>query len=121
MQVGWDWASETHDVTVMDIGGQVVERWSLTHDEAGLDQAIGRLARHGRPTRCRWRSRPPTAWSWTGCWPPVTRWCRCIPTLSTPPGLGGAPPGPSPIRWQLEAGRLPAYRRPPAAPPAALG
>src|SRR4029450_3139729 len=49
MQVGWDWASETHDVTVMDDAGQVVDRWSLTHDEAGLDRAIGRLARHGRP------------------------------------------------------------------------
>jgi hypothetical protein len=34
MQVGWDWASETHDVTVMDNAGQVVDRWSLTHDEA---------------------------------------------------------------------------------------
>jgi transposase len=49
MQVGWDWASETHDVTVMDTAGQVVDRWSLTHDEAGLDRAIGRLARHGHP------------------------------------------------------------------------
>jgi transposase len=49
MQVGWDWASETHDITVMDSAGQVVDRWSLGHDEIGLDQALGRLARHGRP------------------------------------------------------------------------
>jgi transposase len=49
MQVGWDWASETHDVTVMDSAGQVVDRWSLGHDEVGLDRAIGRLAGHGRP------------------------------------------------------------------------
>jgi hypothetical protein len=49
MQVSWDWASETQDVTVMDNVGQVVDRWSLTHDEAGLDRAIGRLARDGRP------------------------------------------------------------------------
>jgi transposase len=49
MQVGWDWASETHDVTVMDSAGQVVDRWSLSHDEVGLDRAIGRLARHGHP------------------------------------------------------------------------
>jgi hypothetical protein len=39
MQVGWDWASETHDITVMDSAGQVIDRWSLTHDEAGLDRA----------------------------------------------------------------------------------
>ena len=49
MQVGWDWASEAHDITVMDSAGQVIDRWSLTHDEAGLDRAIGRLASYGRP------------------------------------------------------------------------
>ena len=49
MQVGWDWASETHDVTVMDTAGQVVDHWSLNHNEDGLDRAIGRLARHGCP------------------------------------------------------------------------
>jgi transposase len=49
MQVGWDWASETHDITVSNDRGQVVDRWSLTHDEAGIDQAIGRLTRHGQP------------------------------------------------------------------------
>jgi hypothetical protein len=40
MQVGWDWASETHDVTVMDSAGQVVDRWSLGHDEVGLDGRV---------------------------------------------------------------------------------
>lgn len=49
MQVGWDWASETHDITVIDDRGHVVDRWSLAHDEAGIDQAIGRLASHGQP------------------------------------------------------------------------
>ena len=49
MQVGWDWASETHDVTVIDDRGHVVDRWSLAHDEAGIDQAIARLAGHGQP------------------------------------------------------------------------
>ena len=49
MQAGWDWASETHDVTVMDDAGQVVDHWSLIHDEAGLDRAIRRLANHGHP------------------------------------------------------------------------
>lgn len=49
MQVGWDWASETHDITVIDDHGQVVDRWSLAHDEAGVDQAIARLTGHGQP------------------------------------------------------------------------
>jgi transposase len=48
MQVGWDWASETHDVTVLTDAGAVVDRFSLTHDEAGLDDAIARLSRHGQ-------------------------------------------------------------------------
>ncbi len=48
MYVGWDWASETHD-TVIDDGGQVVDRWSLRHDAAGIDAAMRRLAGHGRP------------------------------------------------------------------------
>ncbi len=49
MYVGWDWASETHDITVIDDGGQVVDRWSLRHDAAGIDAAMRRLAGHGRP------------------------------------------------------------------------
>lgn len=49
MQVGWDWASQTHDVTVMDDGGSVVDRFDLRHDELGLEEAIRRLALHGQP------------------------------------------------------------------------
>ena len=49
MYVGWDWASETHDITVMDDEGAVVERWALRHDAAGIDAAIVRLATHGLP------------------------------------------------------------------------
>jgi transposase len=49
MQVGWDWASETHDITVIDDRGRVIDRWSLAHDEAGIDQAISRLTGHGQP------------------------------------------------------------------------
>jgi len=49
MQVGWDWASQAHDVTVMDDDGRIVDRFELTHDEAGLEGAIGRLAGHGEP------------------------------------------------------------------------
>jgi hypothetical protein len=49
MHVGWDWASQRHDVTVIDDTGQLVDRWTLTHNEAGIHQAMTRLAGHGRP------------------------------------------------------------------------
>ncbi len=49
MYVGWDWASETHDITVMDAEGGVVDRWSVRHDAAGIDAALTRLGTHGRP------------------------------------------------------------------------
>jgi len=51
MQVGWDWASETHDVTVLSEDGSIVDHFSLAHDEAGIDGAIVRLSRHGKPER----------------------------------------------------------------------
>jgi hypothetical protein len=47
MYVGWDWASETHDVTVIDASGAVVDRWALRHDESGIDAALARLSSHG--------------------------------------------------------------------------
>lgn len=49
MYVGWDWASQTHDITVMGAEGEVVDRWALRHDAAGIDAAIARLGGHGRP------------------------------------------------------------------------
>jgi transposase len=49
MFVGWDWASTTHDVTVIDDAGRVVDRWAAEHTETGLDQTLARLACHGRP------------------------------------------------------------------------
>jgi hypothetical protein len=33
--VGFDWASQAHDVTVLDSAGQVVDRWAFPHSEAG--------------------------------------------------------------------------------------
>jgi hypothetical protein len=51
MQVGWDWASESHDITILDDRGQVIDHWSFAHDEAGIDQAINRLASHGQPSQ----------------------------------------------------------------------
>jgi transposase len=47
--VGWDWASETHDVTVIDDTGEVLDRWALRHDATDLEDALARLTGHGRP------------------------------------------------------------------------
>ena len=47
--VGWDWASTSHDMTVLNEQARVVERWALRHTEQGLGQALARLARHGQP------------------------------------------------------------------------
>jgi hypothetical protein len=49
MYVGWDWATESHAITVLDEHGHIVDRWRCAHDERGLSQALERLARHGAP------------------------------------------------------------------------
>ena len=49
MYVGWDWASASHDITVIDAEGAVIDRWALRHDADGIDTAIARLGGHGRP------------------------------------------------------------------------
>lgn len=41
---GWDWASESHAITVVDQDGTVVDRFSVDHDEAALAGALERLA-----------------------------------------------------------------------------
>ena len=43
MQVGWDWATEAHDVTVLDDAGRIIDRWAPAHDEAGIVDTIARL------------------------------------------------------------------------------
>src|SRR5262252_993565 len=50
MYVGWDWATESHAITVLDEHGRTVDRWTCAHDEAGLSTALERLARHGAPS-----------------------------------------------------------------------
>lgn len=47
--VGWDWASQTHDVTVLGDNGAVLERWAFAHTEAGWASTVHRLRRHGEP------------------------------------------------------------------------
>ena len=49
LSVGLDWASETHDLTVIDHTGAIVDRWAFTHDEAGITGTLGRLAGHEEP------------------------------------------------------------------------
>lgn len=49
MFVGWDWARETHDVTVLRADGSIAERWTLRHDEADLVATLTRLAGYGNP------------------------------------------------------------------------
>ena len=49
MFVGWDWASTTHDVTVIDDAGKIVDRWAPEHTELGLEATLARLTRHGPP------------------------------------------------------------------------
>jgi transposase len=47
--VGWDWASQGHDVTVLDDAGAVLDRWAFPHTEAGLVMTLARLRGHGEP------------------------------------------------------------------------
>ncbi|MGW7201752.1 IS110 family transposase, partial [Streptomyces chryseus] len=47
--IGWDWATETHDVTVMDHTGKRVDRWELAHTEEGFTTTLARLRKHGSP------------------------------------------------------------------------
>jgi len=49
MYIGWDWAAEAHDITVMDEAGVAVDRWAPDHDEAGMETTLRRLATHGDP------------------------------------------------------------------------
>lgn len=47
--VGWDWASHSHDVTVLDDDGAIREQWSFAHTESGWTSALHRIRQHGDP------------------------------------------------------------------------
>jgi transposase len=47
--IGWDWATETHDVTVMDDAGKRIDRWELAHTEEGFIKTLAWLRKHGDP------------------------------------------------------------------------
>ena len=47
--VGWDSASTSHAVTILDTSGMIMDRWTLGHTESDLDTILARLAAHGDP------------------------------------------------------------------------
>jgi len=47
--VGLDWGAFRHAVCVIDASGQLLTRFELEHDGAGLTELTGRLARFGAP------------------------------------------------------------------------
>ena len=47
--VGFDWASQAHDVTVLDEAGQVLDRWAFPHSEVGWSMTVDRLRQQGLP------------------------------------------------------------------------
>jgi hypothetical protein len=46
---GWDWASASHAITIIDAAGRVVDCATLAHTEPDLDAALARLATHTAP------------------------------------------------------------------------
>lgn len=49
MFIGWDWATETHDVTVMDATGKRIDRWEFPHTEEGFAKTLARMGKYGSP------------------------------------------------------------------------
>src|ERR1700727_401586 len=47
--VGLDWASDGHDITVIDEDGVVLARWAFAHTEAGWLSTLQRLRAYGEP------------------------------------------------------------------------
>lgn len=97
MFVGWDWASATHDLTVIDDTGTVVDHWTPPHTETGLGETVIRLGRWGRseelPVAIEQSSGLVVDRLLAAGHPVVPS----MPAPSTPLVPAGAPPGPSPI------------------------
>jgi transposase len=49
MKAGIDWASEHHDLCLIDDAGQIVRATRVAHDRAGLEQLLEILGRYGEP------------------------------------------------------------------------
>ena len=117
MFVGWEWASATHDVTVLDDTGVVVDRWAFRHTPQDLVGTLDRLARLAEPAtlpviierasglvveRLLAAGHPVVPVQPTAFWAARPRW--------------GASGGQVRSRRQPQARRLPAHRRAPATP-----
>jgi hypothetical protein len=104
MFVGWDWASATHDVTVLNDAGAVVDRWAFRHTEQDLVGALDRLARLAEPAALPVSIERTSGLVSTACWPPVTQWCRCTHRVLGRPSALGRVGGEVRSRRQLQAG-----------------
>ena len=51
MFAGIDWAADEHAICVIDVGGRVVERFTIAHTADGFERLVRRLARHGDPAQ----------------------------------------------------------------------
>lgn len=47
--IGLDWGGEKHALCAVDAAGAVLDRFEITHDRAGLDRLLKRLAKLGAP------------------------------------------------------------------------
>jgi hypothetical protein len=47
--IGIDWATQVHDVALLDEEGLVLDRWRSTHDAEGVAALFDRMAREGGP------------------------------------------------------------------------
>jgi transposase len=47
--IGWDWASTSHAVTVLDAAGTIVGCWTVGHTEHDLETLLARLAAYDDP------------------------------------------------------------------------
>jgi transposase len=50
VHVGWDWASESHDLTVIDDDGMILARFAIDHDEASFERVLGELTALAAPS-----------------------------------------------------------------------
>jgi transposase len=47
--IGWDWASTSHAVTVLDAAGAIVGCWTVGHTEHDLETLLAQLADYDNP------------------------------------------------------------------------
>src|SRR4029450_2778551 len=68
--IGWDWASTSHAVTVLDATGAIVGCWTVGHTEHDLEMLLARLAAYDDPAALPVAIERAEAWSLTGSSPP---------------------------------------------------